>query len=59
MVIILFFCLCLATKNYEVYGSMSNLSKIEDLELEEQLKAINKPPIKSIQVISLFLLSSF
>ncbi|RHN40360.1 putative neprosin activation peptide [Medicago truncatula] len=49
MIIILLFCLCLAAKNYEVYGSMSNFSKIEDLELEEQLKAINKPPVKSIQ----------
>ncbi|XP_027193006.1 protein neprosin-like [Cicer arietinum] len=50
MIPILLLCLCtIATQNYQVYGWFPNLSKNEDLELEKQLKIINKPPIKTIQ----------
>ena len=42
-------CLCLAS-SYRVNGTRI-ISKEEDLELERQLKLINKPPIKSIQVL--------
>jgi len=53
MIIILLFCLCIANKNYEVYGSIPYLSKYEDLQLEEHLEVINKPPIKTIHVLLL------
>ncbi|XP_050281536.1 uncharacterized protein LOC126722427 [Quercus robur] len=47
MILIVVLCLCL-TSIYQVNGTRI-ISKEEELELERQLKLINKPPIKSIQ----------
>ncbi|KAK7256947.1 hypothetical protein RIF29_30563 [Crotalaria pallida] len=41
--------LCLVTNNYIVDGRMASISQGENLELEKQLKLINKPPTKTIQ----------
>ncbi|XP_057452706.1 uncharacterized protein LOC130744549 [Lotus japonicus] len=51
IVIILLFCLCFTLRNFEVDERIPNLSEngYSDLELEERLKIINKPPIKNIQ----------
>ena len=49
MILIVVLCLCL-TSIYQVNGTRI-ISKEEELELERQLKLINKPPIKSIQVL--------
>lgn len=49
MIIILLYCLCIANG---VYGSIPYLSKNEDLDLEQHLEVINKPPIKTIHVLS-------
>ena len=49
MILIVVLCLCLAS-SYQVNGTRI-ASKEEELELERQLKLINKPPIKSIQVL--------
>lgn len=57
---VLLLCLCIATKHYEVDAIW--MPKNDDLDLEKQLKVINKPPIKTIQVSSSsssFMLSSF
>ncbi|KAK4592412.1 hypothetical protein RGQ29_016808 [Quercus rubra] len=47
MILIVVLCLCLAS-SYQVNGTRI-ASKEEELELERQLKLINKPPVKSIQ----------
>ena len=57
MILIMILCLCLAS-SYRVNGTRI-ISKEEDLELERQLKLINKPPIKSIQVLKLKLYIPF
>ena len=49
MILIVVLCLCL-TSIYQVNGTRI-ISKEEELELERQLKLINKPPVKSIQVL--------
>ncbi|XP_075645661.1 protein neprosin-like [Castanea sativa] len=49
MILIVVLCLCL-TSIYQVNGTRI-ISKEEELELERQLKLINKPPVKSIQKI--------
>ncbi|OIW08126.1 hypothetical protein TanjilG_06669 [Lupinus angustifolius] len=51
MIILIFLCLYLATNDYcTVDGKITSISRDhEDLELERQLKLINKPPLKTIQ----------
>ena len=49
MILIVVLCLCL-TSIYQVNG-IRIVSKEEELELDRQLKLINKPPVKSIQVL--------
>ena len=49
MILIVVFCLGL-TSIYQVNGTRI-ISKEEELELESELKLINKPPVKSIQVL--------
>ena len=50
MILIVVLCLCL-TSIYQVNG-IRIVSKEEELELDRQLKLINKPPVKSIQVLN-------
>ncbi|XP_061338521.1 protein neprosin-like [Gastrolobium bilobum] len=49
MIIIILLCLCFTINNFKVDGWMPSISKDEYLDLEQQLKLINKPPIKTIQ----------
>lgn len=48
----------LLLNHYEVEAEQ-RLSKAKDLELEKQLKLLNKPAIKTIKVQSLFVLCRF
>ncbi|KAI7988108.1 hypothetical protein LOK49_LG13G01207 [Camellia lanceoleosa] len=48
--IVLFFCVCSHLVGHNgIEGHWRNLTKEEDLELEEQLKHLNKPAVKTIQ----------
>ncbi|KAK7253100.1 hypothetical protein RIF29_37534 [Crotalaria pallida] len=50
MINFILICLCLASNNYKVDGRMmASMSQEEDLELENQLRLMNKPPLKTIQ----------
>ncbi|KAF9623588.1 hypothetical protein IFM89_003378 [Coptis chinensis] len=51
VLITVLFLVCFGRSNYGVHGGRS-IPGEEDLELENQLKVLNKPPIKTIKVIT-------
>lgn len=54
---VLLFVWCLSSSHYGIEGR--RLSKEEDLELEKQLKLLNKPAIKTIRVRKRYYLFDF